>query len=237
MPVFDADAWRRTALAVAAFRHAHGHWPRASTTAPPEERTLGRWLARTRNAFKAGRVGRITASENRAFLDLNVPGWDGSTTPPGGRVRDDRWYDTAAQVVAFRAESNRWPRDRADERDERRLGTWLTNTRHADRRGAAWLTEDRTAWLDTHLTGWRGRARAAHRPRSDEAWHANLDALVAFDAEYGRLPSRSTDADDPEHLRLARWLSNARSADRRGMAWLTEDRRMALDKAMPQWRA
>lgn len=115
------------------------------------ERTLALWLRRRRGDARAGTL--VPAfREGLAVL----PGWEGK---PRVEADEKRWHQRLAELKAYRAAGNDWPRHKAViTGQEHELGVWLHSQRFKQRRGQ--LDPAKTAALDEGAPGWRnGRKR------------------------------------------------------------------------------
>lgn len=158
-------------------------------------------------------------AERLVLLDASLPGWREPPTPP-----PRKWAETAAEIASHHASTKRLPRQNGSTDDERRLGRWLTTQRKRLDDGA--LSEDRTAWLDENLPGWRGRG-----PR-DTAWDQSAAELGTWVEREGRWPDRR--ATDGGERRLGYWLKNRLDDLHAGR--LHAARVSMLDGLAPGWR-
>jgi hypothetical protein len=115
------------------------------------ERTLSMWLQRRREDARAGTL----APAFREGLAV-LPGWE---TKPRVEADDERWQQRLAELKAYRAAGNDWPRHKSViTGEEHELGIWLHSQRMKQRRGQ--LDVAKTAALDESVPGWRqGRRR------------------------------------------------------------------------------
>jgi hypothetical protein len=114
-------------------------------------RSLFTWLNRRRLEDSAGSIH----AELRGGLDAALPDWRCSR-----KVVDDEalWQETLAELAAYRAAGNDWPRRRsADNDDERRLGAWLSKQRRNRIRQT--LDPSRAKSLDAKIPGWPQRRK------------------------------------------------------------------------------
>lgn len=222
-----ARAWQATAAAVGLHVARSGEYPSASSP-DPEIRRLGTWLRTQRRAQRSGRLD----ADRETWLELNLPYW----TSPG----TEAWYGTAERVAEFLVEHGRMPRAEAApgggagggafDGGERSLARWVRTQRSAARAGR--LDAERLDWLDRTIPAWRGiRAPSPRAPRADR-WPDRLAEAAAFVDRHGRLPARTSTADEAER-RLAKWICAQREAGRHGR--LTDERRTALDAHVPGW--
>ena len=157
--------------------------------------------------------------ERVAFLDRVAPGWyDYPVTQP------EPWAAKATRVRAFRAREKRWPRQTADDSDERMLGRWLTQQRVAAHHGE--LRDERREFLDLQLPGWDATGAR------DDAWRHAAAELGAWWEKRGLWPSRRSS--DSTERRLGYWLKNRRDDARAGR--LPGRRIELLDRIAPGWR-
>lgn len=115
------------------------------------ERTLAVWVQRRREDARAGRL----APAFREGLAV-LPGWE---TKPRVEADEERWHRRLAELKAYRAAGNDWPRHKAViTGEEHELGIWLHSQRMKQRRNQ--LDAQKTAALDAAVPGWRtGRKR------------------------------------------------------------------------------
>lgn len=115
------------------------------------ERSMARWLTGRRREATEGAL-------LPAYRDglAHVPGWDGD---PRAAADEARWHDRRAQLVAFRAEGNDWPRHHHYASDrEHTLGVWIHAQRQKHRRGE--LDPAMIKLLNDTVPGWQtGRTR------------------------------------------------------------------------------
>ncbi|WP_306905345.1 helicase associated domain-containing protein [Arthrobacter pascens] len=137
---------------IIAFYTAEGRLPSTHGTSS-RERAIGVWLHRRKQDAAQGTLSLIYREGLRG-----IPGWD----RPSTRNADDeaRWHQRLAELIAFRAVGNDWPRHKkAETEQERVLGVWLHSQRIKHRRSE--LNEGKEKLLNTILPGWRtGRKRA-----------------------------------------------------------------------------
>lgn len=143
---------------ILAFYEAEGRLPVASRSV--RETALAGWLARRRAQAAAG-----TLSPAYAALDT-IPNW--RDHPTKRDIDAARWKQRLAEVAAYLAAGNEWPRvNKTDDRDERVLGVWLHTQRIDYRIGK--LTAAKEARLNEVIPGWRqGRPRRGANSRRSE---------------------------------------------------------------------
>ena len=133
-----------------------GRFPR-DRSEDKRERALARWLSNRRREAAEGTL-------DPAYQEglARVPRWDGS---PRAAADEARWHERLAQLAAFRAEGNDWPRHRHYASDtEHILGVWIHAQRQKHRRGE--LAPATIKLLDEVVLGWqsgRTRGRPARR--------------------------------------------------------------------------
>ncbi|GGI00112.1 helicase associated domain-containing protein [Arthrobacter liuii] len=141
---------QRNLQKVLAFYTAEGRLPVHRRS--QRESALAGWLVRRRQEADNGRLSPAYADA----LDA-IPGW---RTYPTKRDADAaRWKQRLAEVSAYLAAGNEFPRhNKTDDREERTLGVWL-HTQRIDYR-AGKLTQAKEAQLNEIIPGWRqGRPR------------------------------------------------------------------------------
>lgn len=157
---------------------------------------------------------------------------------PGGRraqmlpaemsKADIAWHARVHELSIWRKLNGRWPTMAATDPVERRLGSWLSAQRQGQKgQGTARWTEERERSLSSVCPGW-----SAAR---DEVWPRNLRALVEWrerSTDHGCWPKVTSS--DPVEVRLARWLTRQRRAQRDNEQWSVE-REESLDRACPGW--
>ena len=149
---------RRNMEEILAFYEAEGRLPVASRSAL--ETVLAGWLVRRRAEAAAG-----TLSAAYAALDT-IPNW---RDQPTKRDTDAaRWTQRLAEIAAYLAAGNDWPRvNKTDDRDERTLGVWLHTQRMDYQAGK--LTAVKESRLNEVIPGWRqGRMRRGVNSRQSE---------------------------------------------------------------------
>ncbi|MDB6425939.1 helicase associated domain-containing protein [Curtobacterium sp. 20TX0008] len=147
----DDDRWSRLlAAAVAVARRTGG----VLTTATVDDLQVGQWLATQRKEDRAGSL----RSDRRQRLDEELPGW---TARAEQRHREEAWAATLVLAEQAYAELGAVPV--TAERDDVRVGIWLSNQRQQLRRGR--LARSRVAALDAAIPGWSG-TKDTPRPES-----------------------------------------------------------------------
>ncbi|MUU70536.1 helicase associated domain-containing protein [Pseudarthrobacter sp. GA104] len=148
-------AGRRNLEDIIAFYQAVGRLP---TRRSAREKALTAWLHHRRQEAAEGTLSPIYAEA----LD-EIPGW----SRPSTKQADDqaRWKQRLAEVSAYRAVGNDWPRhNKTDDQGERVLGVWLHVQRMNERAGK--LDPAKKAQLDEVIPGWRqGRPRRGPNSR------------------------------------------------------------------------
>lgn len=148
-------AGRRNLETLLALYAATGKLPTAGA-GTLEDRALGSWLQDRRLQAAAG-----TLSPYYEDGLARIPDWTQHTTK---KERDElRWSTLLAELIAYRAAGNDWPRHKkTDDSTERRLGLWLHSQRISKR--ASTLSPDKQEKLDATLQGWlTGRKRSGGR--------------------------------------------------------------------------
>ena len=143
---------QRNLHAVLAFYEAEGRLPVSGRSR--QESTLAEWLMRRRRDAAEGTLSPAYAEA----LDT-VPGWRDHTAK---RAADAfRWKQRLAEVAAYRAAGNDWPRhNKTQDQEERTLGVWLHTQRIDCRAGKLSTTKEKQ--LNKVIPGWRhGRKRRA----------------------------------------------------------------------------
>lgn len=137
-------------------------------------------------------------------------------------MRTRTWDESYRLVIQFVDEHDRLPSMHTTDRAERRLGIWVHNQRISYRNQHSKLTTNQRQFLEI-LPGFFGKARRTF-------WERYVD-VYQFVADHDRQPSFS--ADDPDEVRLAKWVSNQRERyrgnDTRGLP-LSEEQAQALRK-------
>lgn len=100
------------------------------------------WLRVQRRAHRAGKL----SAARKTDLDREIPGW--SAAP------EDRWLETATDLVDFEDLHGHLPAAAGDD-EERRLHRWLNYQRQ--RSAAGKLPKARRKWLDKKLPSWTGQ--------------------------------------------------------------------------------
>lgn len=150
------EAGQRNLQGVLDFYEAEGRLPVASRSR--KESNLAAWLIRRRKDAAQGTLAPAYAQA----LDT-IPGWRNHTAKRAADV--ERWKHRLAEVAAWRAAGNDWPRhQKTDDHEERVLGVWL-HTQRIDYR-AGKLTDAKEAHLNGVIPGWRqGRPRRGANSR------------------------------------------------------------------------
>jgi hypothetical protein len=166
---------------------------------PPLSTPLGTWVHNQRTK-RTKRTKRATMlPERKAKLDaLEWWTWD---------PLDTAWSTKFDEFVAYHAEHGRLPPQSTP------LGKWV----HKQRTKRATMDAERKAKLDA-LGWWEWDPH-------DAAWDAMFDELVAYYAEHGRLPPRSTPP-----MRLGYWVHTQRQR----RATMDAERKAKLD-ALGWW--
>lgn len=144
-----------------------GRYP-SSKAGGTAERSLAAWLQRRRHDAAEGRL----APEVRDGLAC-LPDWQGT---PRAAADQERWQQRLAEMAAYRAAGQDWPRQKSPDTDtEHDLGVWLHTQRYKQRRGE--LDPAKKKALDAAVPGWsagRPRGRKA-RPAPDRQGRPGLD--------------------------------------------------------------
>lgn len=129
---------------ILAFYEAEGRLPVASRSV--RETVLAGWLVRRRAEAAAGAL-----SPAYAALDT-IPNWREQPTKRDADAA--RWKQRLAEVAAYLAAGNEWPRvNKTDDRAERVLGVWLHTQRIEYRAGK--LSAAKETRLNEVIPGWR----------------------------------------------------------------------------------
>ena len=203
----------------------NGHLPKKPDTLPCGF-SIGDWLIFQRKLLRRQRLEAVKI----CALDDAAPGWRSSiaVSPEGLHKRltavelelEDRFTANVRDVAAFVAEHGSIPRDSKRGTATDYLAVWLANQRKHVPTGR--LSVERVQHLDHIVPGWRtGQGRGGWEQR----WQDSLASLVARVKELGRLPTRNE--------RSAQFMYMQRYLLKQGS--LSEDRKRALDEAMPGW--
>lgn len=177
------------------------------------------------------------SAERRAYLDQMVPGWFTPDRVARQRKVDmrpiagvARWFETADLVLAFYRETGRWPSKSSKNREEARLGIWLTAQRQLANPESALskqgrpLKADRLAYLTDAEPSWLDSAADANF-----AWRERV-LSIAPSLSGGDLTGCPSDD--------MKWLSLQRAHLPRQGANDTQRERIAfLDTYLPGWRS
>ncbi|MET3206289.1 UNVERIFIED_ORG: hypothetical protein ABIB21_003108 [Arthrobacter sp. UYEF13] len=150
------SAGRRNLEDTVAFYQRERRLPASGKDA--RERALASWLHMLRQQAAAGTLSPVYREGLAA-----VPGWDTVTSRSAENAA--RWERRMAELVAYLAAGNDWPRHKDFEAEhERVLGVWVHVQRISRRDGT--LTAVREAQLNEFLPGWReGRGHRGDRRR------------------------------------------------------------------------
>jgi len=143
------DPIARRTLELKRFVDDHNRWP-STIGASAAERRLGAWLAQLRRAAKgAGPRAKTFTEARRAYLDHEVPGWEGLDW-------DGLFRRNAYDLAAFMSARGRVPSARSDDAEERRLASFRHN-QVSELHGVAKMKTrvNRIGYLDHHAPGWR----------------------------------------------------------------------------------
>lgn len=158
IPAEVTEAGQRNLEDILAFYAAEGRLPVNGRTA--RESTLAGWLTRRREQAAAGSLSPAYAQG----LD-RIPGWRDQPTKRDADAA--RWKQRLAEVTAYLAAGNDWPRhNKTEDHEERVLGVWLHTQRMDYRAGK--LTPAKETRLNEVIPGWRqGRQRRGANSRRD----------------------------------------------------------------------
>lgn len=201
-------AWRKTLNGtwfsnleeVEAFLADSRRFPRAGCKEPAEKR-IGIWLAAQR--YRSA----VLTPDRKKLLDDRLPGWNKSA--------DEAWNERFEEVRALIEKLGRLPHTTSKDAKERKGAAWL----HRHLRFPE--SDPRVQTLNERIPGWNAMTL-------DNKWTMKLDALVAFIAEYGRMPTQHEKS--REHKLLGSWLNGQRQA-----ADMPIRRREQLDKRAAGW--
>lgn len=208
----EQDRWYATFTKVADFCAAHGKSPLKSSKSK-EERVLGEWLSSVRQSFK--KTDKLD-TDQIAALEARIPGWSAGF--------GERWEDTLKEVVSFIAANNRWPED-GDRGASCSLGIWLRRQRETLMNNISPENQDRVDALNQNIPGWDETL--------DQRWERKLNSLVAYVNVHYKFPSDS-DKKDRVVKDLGSWYQVQKRELNSGN--LREDRKIALDNAIPHWK-
>lgn len=179
---------------------------------------LREWLLATRRVSIAtdGTYSGAWTPARHEYLDNNLPGWN---------QPDLSWRQKVDRTARFVGQNGSLPRIKCNDKDERRLGIFLAEQRRnaAGGRSSEW-TEERQAYLDAQVPGWR-----AGRYGGD--WERRVVELRSFVHTHEALPDRYSAA--ATERALAEWLRGRKSEALRNR--LTAERRDVLDAIWPGW--
>jgi hypothetical protein len=123
------------------------------------------WLQRR---CEDARTGTLAPAFRKGLAVL--PGWEGK---PRAEADEERWHERLAELKAYLAAGNDWPRYKATiTGEEHGLGIWLHGQRLKQRRGQ--LDADKAAALDDAMPGWRTGRKRGRRP----AFSTNRNELL-----------------------------------------------------------
>lgn len=203
----------REAAWEAGFEHLIA-WLRAGTAFPahsavsPDGYGLGRWIAKQRAAFAAGRM----APERSERLE-RIPGW--RWTP---RADADPFFDRVAMVTRFAEREGHGRVPDGYVVDGVRLGEWVVTVRGMHRKNK--LTAERRAALEA-IPGW---AWSAH----DASWEIHFAALEQFVAREGHAEMAASWREGS--VGLGAWLR--RQLTERAAGTLSPERQSRLDAVL-----
>ncbi len=213
-----------------AFHRDYGH--AGVTQTDPRNKSLGRWLARQRTAY---RNRRLPADQRAALDSLGVdpnprPGRDGAREEEARRIQTGLWQKNLEELRAIcrKEHGGRIP----DPHDlPGRLERWLAAQRRSRRKGR--LNERQVQMLDELGMVWD--LTSFH----EERWRRRYEALKRFVAVHGHTRVEPGEGNSD----LAVWVRRQRSLYQRGD--LRADRKRLLeavgfsfelaDQPTPQW--
>ena len=196
--------WVQTLDEVLRFKETHGKLP-GDGGLEDRERALQQWLKRQKARED---LGRLSPAQIQA---LNAV--DGDWRANQSSLS---WENNLTDAILEYQQLGRIPGN------DEGAGRWLVRQR--SRMSAGKLSDDQLSALDEGLPGWRNLDRIR--------WFQQLDALAAWCAAAGKLPTSRTP--DPEGRRLGTWVAFQRRRHRRGL--LKDDLVAALDDTVPGWR-
>ena len=187
---------------------------------------IGRWLSCQRTLLKRQRLDGVKI----CALDDAAPGWRSSiaVSPEGLHKcltaaeleQEDRFTANLRDVAAFVAEHGSIPLNSKMGTATDYLARWLASQRRQVAKGR--LSVERVQLLYHTVPGWRKGHGGGERERR---WQDSLASLVARVKELGRLPTRT------ERSTQFMWMQRYKLKQGR----LSEDRKRALDEAVPGW--
>lgn len=208
----QTPVWDRNFDALAAYAAEHGHADPPADHVTNDGVALGEWV---RDLRRPTRRAKLAAARQDRLEAL--PSWSWEFTPR------PTWEESYAALVAFVAEHGHAAPVHTYREDDRVLGKWVTEQRHA--RGQGRLSADRAARL-ARLPGWAWT-------HTDARWEQNFAALAAYAAQHGHTDPPLTYQSESGNAVL-KWLSGVRRAARAGD--LDSDRLARLE-ALPGWSA
>lgn len=203
--VTDKDRWFEMLQKVADFHTVNERTPLATNATPKAERSLGDWLKGTRHDFKT--KPEKFSTEQIAALNEKLPGWSASY--------GDHWKVTLKEVADFIRVHNEMPAVK-DRGTHACLGKWVQDQRaNIDK-----LSPEQITSLNVSVPYW------SETP--DEKWQRRLKEFFTHVATYEDFPS-----ENGETKKLGSWYQVQKRDFNKNE--LSEDRRAALDAAVPFW--
>jgi hypothetical protein len=173
-----------------------------------EESRLGRWLNEQRKSYKKG-SSNLTEKRQKRLEALGVQ-WI--------ITQEAAWEERYNKLVAYRQTNGHC---NVPQSEESGLGQWLADQRKSYKKGSSKFTEKRQKRLEALGVQW-----GPH----EATWEERYTELVAYRQTHGHcnVPAR-------EESRLGMWLSNQRTAYKKGSSNLTPERLKRLEELGVRW--
>ncbi|MET3952986.1 hypothetical protein ABIB29_003852 [Arthrobacter sp. UYEF36] len=150
----------------------------------------------------------------------------GMRPPPKTRPIPASWAGNIDALHKIRTFEGRYPTTSDPDPQRRRLGSWLSVQRRANREGR--LSQDKLAALQP-LAGWTCNQRVVEHGRR---WQKRLQELHAFHQHEGRWPRHRNYQSENEHV-IGVWLHGQRQKALGGA--LAANELQALNEKIPGW--
>jgi superfamily II DNA or RNA helicase len=176
----------------------------SSTSKNKEEKTLRSWIGTQRTNYKKKNKS-MTQERIQACESCEWWVWD----------FDSVWYDTLKACDAFYQTHQKLPSNGSKNKEEKQLGTWITNQRTKYKKKNKCMTKE-------HIQACEAYEWWVWEVDNDGLWHDTLKACDAFYQKYQKQPSSTSKSKEEKTLCL--WIRVQRTNYKNKNTWFTQER-------------
>jgi len=175
-----------------------------------EEKRLGSWINQQKINYKKNHL-----SEDRIKSLNSLSSWE---------WEDNKWNKTIIQVKEFVNEKKRFPYQKSENKEEKKLGSWIGTQRQKYKKSI--LLKNRVNLLNL-IKGWKWEEDKKGK------WDKTIIQVKEFVNEKKRFPSISSK--NKEEKRLGNWISHQRQCYKKKEKRMTKERTKSLE-SIPCWK-